>query len=46
MRFRGAEFDGGDVTLGAFHPGKHIAAQLSADQKVPVTAAIVRGWRA
>jgi hypothetical protein len=45
MRFRGAEFDGGDVTLGAFHPGKHVVAQLSADQRVPVTAAMVDALR-
>src|SRR5262249_994036 len=45
MRFRGAEFDGGDVTLGAFRPGKHIVSQLSADQKVPVTATMVDALR-
>ena len=40
MRYRGADFMGGDVTLGAFRPGKHVVGRLLVNQEVRVNPAL------
>jgi hypothetical protein len=40
MRYRGADFMGGDVTLGAFRPGKHVVERLPVNQEVHVNPAL------
>jgi hypothetical protein len=40
MRYRGADFMGGDVTFGAFRPGKHVVERLPASQEVRVNPAL------
>jgi Transmembrane protein 43 len=40
MRYRGATFDGGDVTLGAFRPSQRVVNMLPESQTVRVDAAM------
>jgi Transmembrane protein 43 len=46
MRYRGAEFSAGDVTLGAFRPGQHLIQRLPASQELRVDSAMAEALRA
>jgi hypothetical protein len=46
MRYRAADFVGGDVTLGAFRPGRQIVERLPASQELRVTQAEAEVLRA
>ncbi len=45
MRYNDASFVGGDVTLGAFHPGERIVLMLPASQDVRVDSAMAEELR-
>jgi len=46
MRYSGATFNGGDVTLGAFRPGEHVIGMLPDNEGMPVEAAMADALRA
>jgi hypothetical protein len=45
MRYRGADFVAGEVTLGAFHPGRHIIERLPSSEEVRVDPALAEMLR-
>ena len=46
MRYSGATFNAGDVTLGAFRPGEQVIGMLPDNQDMPVEAAMADALRA
>jgi hypothetical protein len=46
MRYRGATFKGGEVTLGAFRPGEQVTGMLPESETVRVDAAMAEALRA
>jgi hypothetical protein len=45
MRYSGAMFNGGDITLGAFRPGEQVIRMLPDNQDMPVEAAMADALR-
>lgn len=45
MRYSGATFNGGDITLGAFRPGEQVIRMLPDNQDMPVEAAMADALR-